>query len=71
MIDPLAVTQAQLDAARDRLRRARMGPPLNMTDGQLDAAATAGEGDVPLAEAMWRAANPGPLGRLLNAESAD
>jgi hypothetical protein len=68
MLDPLAVTQADLDRARDRLRRVRMGPALSQSDAQLDAAAAAGEADVPTAEALWMAANPGPLSRLLEAE---
>lgn len=69
MSDPLAVSQAELNAARDRVRRALMGQPLNVSDAQLDALAATGEGDVPTAEALWRAANPGPLGDLLSAES--
>lgn len=71
MSDPLAVTQADLDAARARLRRAMMGEPLRSTSAQLDAAAMVGEGDIPTAEALWRAANPGPLFRLLDAEPGE
>ena len=71
MIDPFSVTQADLNAARDRLRRAMMGPPLMTTDAQLDALADVGEHDLATAEALWRQANPGPLARLLDAEPED
>lgn len=69
MLDPLAITQSGLDAARDRLRRAMMGPPLTTTDARLDALGDVGEHDLATAEALWRAANPGPIGRLLDAET--
>lgn len=68
--DPLAV-QADLNAARDRLRRARMGPPLAASDRQLDALADVGEQDMPTASMLWRLANPGPLASLLDAETED
>lgn len=71
MNDPLAVTQADLDRARDRLRRAKMGPPLRASDADLDALATVGPADAVTAEALWRAANPGPLGDLLDAEPSE
>lgn len=71
MSDPLADAQASLTAARDRARRALMGPALNVADSQLDTLASADEADLPSAEALWREANPGPLGDLLDAEPVE
>lgn len=68
MSDPLGESQAQLDAATDRLRRAKLGPPLALSDAQLDSLAEVGPTDAPVADVLWRRANPGPLSRLLDAE---
>lgn len=67
MVD-LADAQKRLNAARDRARRARMGPPLRLSDADLNTLAEIGPADLATAEALWRAANPGPLGDLLDAE---
>lgn len=53
-MDPLATSQAELDAARDRVRRALMGRALGMTDGDLDALSSVSEADMPTAVALWQ-----------------
>jgi tRNA A37 threonylcarbamoyladenosine synthetase subunit TsaC/SUA5/YrdC len=67
----LADAQRALNAARDTAKRRAMGRPLALTDANLDALSTVGEADVPAAEALWRQANPGPLGDLLDATPAE
>ena len=65
--DPLAISQAGLNAARDRVRRAMMGRALNTPAATLDALAEVSDADMAVAESRWRAANPGPLSSLLDA----
>jgi hypothetical protein len=54
MPSTLAQAQKRLSTAKARQRRAALGPPLDVTDQQLDALATVGEADVPAAEAFSR-----------------
>ena len=68
MTDPLVAAQRELDAARDRQRRSLMGPVLQISDDQLDGLAAVSEVYLPQALALWKAANPGPLSTLLEAE---
>lgn len=42
MPDALSAAQKRLNAARDKARRAAMGPPLGQTDADLDALAKSG-----------------------------
>lgn len=69
--DPLSATQADVNRAQDRLRRAMMGPPLNQSGVQLDAAATTGEGDLPTAEMLWRKYVPRVAWGLFDAERSE
>lgn len=71
MTDDLIAQQRRLNAAQDRKRRRALGPALRLSDAALDTLATVGDADVPVAEALWRAANPGVLSDLLNATSID
>lgn len=68
MSDLLLTAQRDLDAARDRQRRAAMGPPLTLSATEIAAAADVDEGDAIAAQALWAEANPGPLASLLDAE---
>jgi hypothetical protein len=62
--DPLASTQRALDAARARKRRQEMGPPLALSDLDLDTLSNVGPTDAPLAEAVVRDA-AGAVGEAL------
>ncbi len=52
--DPLASAQRALDAARERKRRAALGPPLNQTEADLATFSNVGPADAALAEAFVR-----------------
>jgi hypothetical protein len=67
----VADAQRALNVARDTAKRRAMGRPLALTDADLDALSVTGEADVPAAVALWRRANPGPLGELLDAETVE
>jgi phosphotransacetylase len=68
----LKAAQQALNAAKDAARRRAMGPPLQgLSDAALDTLATVSEADVPAAGALWKMANPGPLGDLLDAKTAE
>ena len=54
MPSKLAQAQRRLTTAKARQRRAALGPPLDVTDQQLDAMAVVGPSDVPAAEAFSR-----------------
>lgn len=71
MADRLTAAQRKLNAAKDAARRRAMGPPLDLRDTALDALADVGAEDEPAAAALWRQANPGPLGDLLDATTAE
>lgn len=71
MTDRVTEAQQRLNAAKDRRRRAAMGAPLDLTDDHIAALATVSDADVPSAEALWKMANPGPLGDLLDAQAAE
>lgn len=66
----LDAAQRDYDAARDRLRRVKMGRPLAVTAADLDALGEVQPSDFAAARALWRAANGGALGDLLDAEPA-
>lgn len=67
----LVAAQQALTAAQDRKRRRALGKPLALSDAALDALSTVSDADVAAAENLWRAANPGPLGDLLDAETVE
>jgi hypothetical protein len=71
MPDQLTDAQRRLNAAQDAARRRAMGPPLNLSDGALDTLSGVSDADMAAAEALWRAANPGPLADLLDAEPGE
>jgi hypothetical protein len=50
----LVAAQRRLDAARERRRRAALGPPLSQDEQDLDVLATVGPSDLALAEALIR-----------------
>jgi hypothetical protein len=52
--DPLASSQRTLDAVRERRRRQELGPPLSLTDLDLQTFSSVGPADAPMAEAMVR-----------------
>jgi hypothetical protein len=71
MPDSLADAQKRLNAAQDGARRRAMGPPLRLSDGDLDTLSGLSDADVAAADALWRAANPGGLADLLDAEPGE
>lgn len=64
----LIAAQREFDAARDRLRRAKMGQPLPLSDAETDGMGDVQPSDMAGARALWRPANPGLLGSLLDAD---
>lgn len=54
MASDLTAAQARLSAQRAKARRAALGPPLAVSDADLDAMAEAGPPDVPTVEAFVR-----------------
>jgi hypothetical protein len=60
--------ERRLKAAQDRARRAKLGPPLQLTDAALDQAATVTEADIASAEAWWNAGVPPEARGLLDAQ---
>lgn len=60
--------ERRLKAAQAKARRKKAGPPLNLTDADLDAEAQVKQSDVDRALAFWRQNAPAGFKDLLDAE---